>query len=332
MMPYLPTNAQSSTQGGSAFAESRSGSGLAFDAERAFGYLRQLCAIGPRISGTAGMQKQIELTKKHFEDHGALVELQKFSAKQRSRQQAVEMVNLIARWHPERKRRIMICAHYDTRPIADQEPDRRDWTKPFVGANDGASGVAMMMELAHHVKTMDLKVGLDFVLFDGEEYIFDKRPSEEGGDVYFIGSEHFAEEYAKARRQNPASPEIIEAILLDMVAGKKARFLYEGHSAMSAGRLVEKIWSLAKELECKAFVAQWGQDVLDDHLALQRVGIPAIDIVPSASRNRRILPGREYEFMDYPHWHRLSDIPENCSPETMQQVGRVLMEWMKRAL
>ncbi len=333
MMHYPSSNAQSSNQGSTSFATGRGGadSSATFDAQRAFNYLRQICAIGPRISGTEGMKKQIAMVKKHFEAQGAQVELQTFQAKQRSRPQAVEMTNLIARWHPERKRRIMVCTHYDTRPIADQEPNPRDWTKPFVGANDGASGVAVMMELAHHVAALELKVGLDFVLFDGEEYIFDKRPSEEGGDRYFFGSDHFADEYAKARRQNPGGMEYLEAILLDMVAGKNAKFLYEGHSAMSAGRLVEKIWNIAKELDCKAFVPSWGQDVLDDHLALLRVGIPAVDIVPSAPRNRHILPGREADFMDYPHWHRLSDIPENCSPDTMDQVGRVLMTWMRRA-
>src|SRR5262249_46530599 len=124
---------------------------VSFDGQRAMGYLAAICKIGPRISGTEGMKQQQELVKKHFEAHGAKVELQRFSARQISQQQPVEMANLIASWYPERRRRVILCSHYDTRPIADQEPDPRRWTEPFLSANDGGSGVALLMELAHHL-------------------------------------------------------------------------------------------------------------------------------------------------------------------------------------
>src|SRR5262245_2650735 len=107
---------------------------VAFDAKRAMQYLEKVCDLGPRISGSGGMKKQQDLLKKHFEDHGAKVQLQRFKAKQKSRAKPVEMANLIASWHPDRQRRVILCAHYDTRPIADQEPDERRWTKPFVSA------------------------------------------------------------------------------------------------------------------------------------------------------------------------------------------------------
>src|SRR5262245_56871428 len=116
-----------------------------FDGKRSMRYLDDVCKIGPRISGSDGIKKVQELLKKHFEEHGGKVEFQKFQAKQRSQRQPVEMVNVIASWHPERTRRVIICCHYDSRPIADQEPDRNLWQKPFVSANDGGSGVAFMM-------------------------------------------------------------------------------------------------------------------------------------------------------------------------------------------
>src|SRR5262249_22920243 len=137
-------------------------------------------------------KKQQELVKKHFEEQGAKVRMQSFTAKQRSQKDTVEMANLIASWHPERQRRVIICSHYDTRPIADQEENRRKWTEPFFSANDGGSGVALLMELAHHVKDLKTNVGIDFVLFDGEEYIFDPAPDH---DRYFFGSEYFGKKY-----------------------------------------------------------------------------------------------------------------------------------------
>jgi Zn-dependent M28 family amino/carboxypeptidase len=233
------------------------------------------------------------------------VSWQRFTAQQRSQRRPVEMANLIVRWYPERTRRVILCSHYDTRPIADQERDMADWMKPFVSANDGGSGVAWLMEMAHHMKDLPTQVGVDFVIFDGEEYIFDRQ------DKYFFGSEHFAETY---RKERPAY-RYTAAVLLDMIAGKNPRFPIEINSYWGAGPLVEEIWGLAAELRLPAFQFRQGHRVDDDHLALLKVGIPAVDIID----------------FDYPHWHRLSDVPENCSEEGMAQVARLLMVWLQRA-
>ncbi|MGE3806438.1 MAG: M28 family peptidase [Gemmataceae bacterium] len=281
-----------------------------FDAERSMKYLKDICAIGPRISATDGMAKQQDMLKKHFEALGGTVTLQKFTAKQVSQKQPVEMANMIVSWNPQAKRRYIICSHYDTRPIADQEDDPRNWTKPFVSANDGGSGVALMMELAHHMKDLDLKIGVDFVLFDGEEYIFER-----GDDVYFFGSKHFAK---NIRKERPGQ-QFVAAILLDMIAGKQPRFLIEQNSMMRAGRLVESVWGLANQIGIREFENQRGFEISDDHVALNANGIPAIDII-------------DFNYMEgpNPHWHRLSDTPENCSGESMQKVARVLIAWLKR--
>lgn len=278
-----------------------------FDTKRALGYLADICKIGPRVSGSDGMKTQQDLLQKHFEAHGGKVAWQRFSARQRSQRQPVEMANLIVSWHPDRERRVILCSHYDTRPIADQEPNPRDWGKPFLSANDGGSGVAWLMELAHHMKELPTQVGVDFVIFDGEEYVFDPRPN---GDDYFFGSEHFAQTYRKERPKY----RYISAVLLDMIAGKNPRFPIESNSLIRAGGLVEQLWGLAAELRCPAFQNQMGFEVRDDHLALNDVGIPAVDIID----------------FSYPHWHRLTDVPENCSGEGMAQVARVLMAWLQR--
>ncbi len=279
-----------------------------FNRKRVMEYLHKICDLGPRISGTEGMKKQQELLAKHFKAHGAKVTWQKEKIKQVSQRQPVEMVNLIASWHPERKRRVMICAHYDTRPLADQEPNPRNWRKPFIAANDGASGPALMMELAHQMKNLKTGVGVDFVLFDGEEYIFDRKR-----DNYFLGSEMFAARYKKRKQKDRG---YLAAILVDMIAGKGATFPIEQNSWWKAGRLVQSVYQVAAQLRCRRFQSHRMSRVAvkDDHLALNRVGIPAIDLID----------------FEYPHWHRLSDVPENCSADGMEEVGRVLVVWLSR--
>jgi hypothetical protein len=282
---------------------------IPFDGKRAMGYLEAVCKLGPRISGSDGMKKQQEMLKAHFEKFGGKVELQKFPAKQYSQKQPVDMANLIVSWFPDRPRRVILCSHYDTRPIADQEEDPRDWRMPFLSANDGGSGVALLMELAHHMKDLKTQVGVDFVFFDGEEYIFDPRPN---GDKYFFGSEHFAKTYRQSK------PKFVygAAILLDMIAGKGAKFPREPNSDLWAGKLVDEIWKIAAEEKCTVFQNRRGAtEVNDDHIALNRIGrIPAIDIID----------------FDYPHWHKLTDQPSKCAVEPMEQVARVLTVWLQR--
>lgn len=294
-----------------------------FDGQAAMKYLTEICALGPRVSGTPAHAKMVDMIEKHLVAQGMTVTRQKFEGKQRSKLLTVPMTNLIAQWQPEKKIRLLICTHYDTRPSAHEEPDRNNWKKPFIGANDGASGVAFMMEMAKHLKALDCPFGIDFVCFDGEEYIFDNRQSEQGGDVYFIGSKHFADEYARRIAAGGDAWAYKEAVLLDMVAGTGARFLMEGGSVSGARDVVERIWKIADDQGVKNFVTQRGREVLDDHLELQRVGIPAADIIPVQANNNAD------SMLSYPHWHRLTDTPDQCSAETLENVAKVLAVWMK---
>lgn len=311
--PPAKENGDSAKDKGSEFAADRDGGkSVAFDGKRAMGYLKAICDIGPRISGTDGMKKQQELIEKHFKALDAKVTYQKFSARQVSQRRPTEMANMVISFHPDRERRVILCSHYDTRPIADQERDQRNWEKPFVSANDGGSGVALLMELGNHMKDLETKVGVDFVFFDGEEYIHDNKD-----DHYFFGSEHFGDEYKKSK----AKTKYAAAILLDMVAGKDMNFPAEGNSVTLAGALVTSVWGIAKELKVKAFEQDFGPSVSDDHVALNRAGIPAIDIIDLTNTQK---------IFNYPHWHKLTDTPENCSGESMAQVARVLSVWLGR--
>ena len=294
---------------GDSFASDRAGPApLAFDADRAMGYLNAVCKIGPRISGTDGMKQQQDLLQKHFEDLGGKVSFQRFTARQKSEGRDVEMANLIVTWRPDKTRRVLLCSHYDTRPIADREPNRRRWHDPFLSANDGGSGVAILMEMANHMKDFNPEVGLDFAFFDGEEYVFDQN------DEYFFGSKEFGKQYAKSKDKD--KPRYVAAVLMDMVGGKNARFPMEKNSFWKAPDLVRDIWKTADDLGCTAFRSgEFSQfEVEDDHLPLNAAGIPAVDIID----------------FSYPHWHKLTDTPDNCSGDSLEQVARVLSVWAQR--
>jgi glutaminyl-peptide cyclotransferase len=284
------------------FASDRGAGPMVINQERTMEYLREICKIGPRLSGTAGMKKQQDYMKTHFEKLGGKVTMQTFTGVQDGKP-PVAMANMIVSWGPDTDRRIILCSHYDTRPIADQEPNPRDWNKTFLSANDGGSGVALLMEMANHMKELKSPVGIDFVLFDGEEYVFKKA------DKYFFGSEHFAKTY----RNDPPKYRYQAAVLLDMIGGKDARFPIEENSWMLARPLVEAVWKVALTEDCPAFKNELsGDQISDDHIALNRVGIPAIDIID----------------FKYPHWHRLTDTPENCSGDSLAQVAKVLSIWI----
>jgi hypothetical protein len=278
---------------------------LTIDQARIMDYLNALCALGPRISGTDGMRKQQEMLQQHFERLGGAVSRQIFLARQKQ-QPPIEMTNLIVSWHADKPRRVLLCSHYDTRPIADKERVRANWTLPFVSANDGGSGVALLMELAHHIEHFSGNVGIDFVFFDGEEYIFNPLR-----DKYFFGSEHFAQQYLEAN----AAYSYLGGILFDMIAGHKAHFPVEPNSWFLAPELVQEIWSTAAECDCDLFQPYLGvQLVDDDHLALNYAGIPTIDIID----------------IEYEHWHKLSDVLNNCAAGPMAQVARVVGAWIGR--
>ena len=277
------------------------------DGNRAFGYLKQLCDLGPRPAGSEANARQRDLVAEHFRKLGATVTLQEFQARDPLSHQPVAMANVVGSWHPERTSRVVLCAHYDTRPHPDQEFDVRLRNAPFIGANDGASGVAMLMELAHHMDDSPTEWGVDLVIFDGEELVYDRVGE------YFLGSKEFARRY-KASRRGRSKDRYAAGILLDMVGGKDLMIPKEPYSLRFAGALVRDVWNVADRLGAEAFVDSLGQEVLDDHLALNDVGIPTIDLID----------------FNYEHWHRAGDLPSECSPASLEQVGRVLSAWLAK--
>ncbi|MGE0760077.1 MAG: M28 family peptidase [Pirellulaceae bacterium] len=282
-----------------------------FDGQQAHRYLEQLCALGSRTSGTDGMARQQQLLTDHFTKLGATVSRQSFQVRHPEQGTPVELANLIVEWHPERTTRILLCAHYDTRPYPD-----RDARRPrglFVGANDGASGVAVLMELGQHMARLDGPIGVDFVLFDGEELVYDDQRDSQ---YYFLGSTHFATVYART----PPPIRYVCGVLLDMVGDARLELYKEKNSLHHARDVVNEVWSTARRLGVSEFIDRPRHEIRDDHLPLNEIArIPTCDIID----------------FDYPrplrlsYWHTEADRPDKCSPASLAKVGWVISEWLK---
>lgn len=282
-----------------------------YDPNRAFGYLTQLCDLGKRPSGSPGMKKQQQMLQRFFIERGAAVTMQTFEIRHPEDGSPVPMGNLIASWHPDRPKRYLICAHYDTRPFPDQ--DRQNKRGEFIGANDGASGTAAIMELAHQLDDLPTDVGVDLVLFDGEEFVW-----RQGRDDYFLGSTFFAEKYVASPPKVPYQA----GILLDMIGDRELTIYYEKNSLSYARDVTKSIWRTAAKLGVRAFIPRSRHKIDDDHIPLNQIArIPTTDLID----------------FDYPrpgfnapsYWHTEQDIPQNCSGQSLAAVVWVVHTWLK---
>lgn len=311
--PQNNSGQQTPTQESSALhQDDEKGNGIPkFDGEAAYQDLVEICRIGPRISTSEGMAQQQALIQERMESLGGEVIYQPFNVNNPATGQQVELKNMIVRWQPERKKRLLFCCHYDTRPFADRDPINP--RGQFIGANDGASGVALLLELAKSMPNLPGEWGIDMVFFDGEEFVYVHRR-----DPMFLGSTYFAENYAAGNHD----VEYTYGILVDMVGDKHLELYYEKNSMGNSNglRLMRSIWGVAKQMGRKEFTAKKRHKIRDDHLPLINIArIPTVDIID----------------FDYPtaesknaYWHTTQDIPENCSAESLEAVGSVLQEWL----
>lgn len=258
------------------------------------------------------MKRQQEYLQRFFAGQGAAVTMQTFEIRHPEDGSPVPMANLIASWHPQRPKRFLLCAHYDTRPYPDSDPHNPRGV--FVGANDGASGTAALMELAHQMQDLPADVGVDIVLFDGEEFVW-----QQGRDDYFLGSTFFAEKY----RVSPPAIPYQAGILLDMIGDRELTIYYEQNSLKYARDVVKSVWRTAEQLGVRAFISRSRHKIEDDHIPLNQIaGIPTIDIID----------------FDYPrpgigaprYWHTEQDVPANCSGESIAAVVWVVHQWLKQ--
>ena len=263
-----------------------------FDADKSYEYIIKQCDFGPRYPGSKG----------HFEFKNYLNEfleknnpdtliVYEHEINHPYNDNLITLYNFLARYNMDANYRIMLMAHWDTREIADKDPNLENHNVPILGANDGASGTSILMVLSEVLSKNKLSnIGVDLLFIDGEDM-------GRNGDLqnFCIGTTKFCE-----KLPNP-NPEY--AICLDMVADKNPHFPIEQYSYIQAPFLVNEIWNLANELGYYEFETKITQPIYDDHRALTlNSGIPAIDIID----------------FDYPYWHTIEDTPDKCSPKTLK--------------
>ncbi len=258
---------------------------------------RQL-AFGPRVPGTPSRDAAARYLARTLERYGARVSLQSFEVDDPYASRRLRLINIVGSFAPERTRRLMLCAHYDSRPWADQERDSSRWTTPIPGAVDGATGVGALLEIARLVGIASPpEIGVDVVLFDGEDY------GKSGHiDHYLLGSKHFIVNLGGYR------PEA--AILVDMVGGKGTRVRREPLSRDHAKAWVDHVFARAASLGLDYFEAVDGAPMIDDHVPLLQAGIPAIDLFG----------------YDYAAWHTLGDDRSQVDPGKLAQVITLILD------
>jgi len=279
-----------------------------FDAVRAFGYLEEQCSFGPRNPGSEGHSKGLKHIMSIVSKLADNVIVQFFPYSDPYTGAMWEMTNVIAQFNPDKKERIWIAAHWDTRPWADKDPDPNLRSQPILGANDGASGVAVLLELAHSFAEISPKVGVDLIFFDGED-------SGKSGELenFFIGSRYLTQNIPTALPRY--------CILIDMVGDRDLKIPQEMNSMVQAPELMKELWMLAESLGLLSFKNKVSQPVEDDHVILFREGgIPSVDIIDFDYRG-----GREN------YWHTHKDTPDKCSPESLEEVGTLLLNHIYNA-
>ncbi len=260
----------------------------AFDAENAFAILEKQCEFGPRQPGSAAHRETQNYLFAKLQEYADIVTLQPHQFK------TLHLNNILADFGGKSGGTLLLAAHWDTRPIAEHDANPENRNKPILGANDGASGVAVLLEIARILKQYPPPQRVIIVLFDGEDY---GRTTEE----MFIGSRFFARNLGRWK------PDY--GILLDMVGDKDLQLPIEGYSWNANREFAETLWKRARKLGLGAFQHSVGPRIMDDHVPLIQVGIPMVNIID----------------FDYPYWHTLEDTVDKCSPKSLRIVGTLVL-------
>ncbi len=279
-----------------------------FSSDNAYIFIENQVDFGPRVPNSEAHRQAIQYFREHFLQYADNESVYIQSFQKEVYGDTLNMYNLIASFGIEYSDRIVLAAHWDSRPRAEEDPD--DPESPILGADDGGSGVGVLMELATIFSEHDLPIGVDIVLFDGEDY---GKPSDL--DNYFLGAREWGEK-PPVRGYSPRF-----GILLDMVGGVGATFPKEGHSMRFAPNLVDEIWAIAAEFGYDdLFLDERGGMVADDHVIVEELtGIPMINII-----HHRMNASGQLEFP--PYWHTHNDNMDIIDRETLQAVGEVLLE------
>jgi len=289
-----------------------------FNSDSAMYFLTKQVEFGPRVPNTAAHKKCGDWLVSKFRQYTSNV-IEQETVVIAWDGTPLKMRNIIAEINPDARKRIIIAAHWDTRPYADKDSDVSKQKKPIDGANDGASGVAVLMELARMIQASPIPVGIDLILFDAEDYgrpEYDSKETENDYLFWCLGSQYWSKNFHRPGYQASYG------ILLDMVGGKNARFNREGISMQVAPDVVDKVWNTAAQLGYgELFQEPQTGEIIDDHLFMNQAGIRTIDIIDMRPSTRSMGFGG-YEFGATHHTHE--DNLSNIDPATLQAVGHTL--------
>ena len=288
--------------------------GPAFIADSAMAYCQAQCDFGPRTMNSKAHDLCEEWIVNKFKGFGLEVETQKADLTGWDGTK-LHSTNIIAHFNPQAERRILICAHWDIRPWADNDPDSTNWHKPVLAANDGASGVGVMLEVARLLQNdTTLAIGVDLVCFDAEDYGTPQwaEKNEDSEKTWALGAQYWAKNLPEG--YNPQF-----GILLDMVGGQGAKIYQEHFSLRYAASIVDKVWSAARHAGFSSvFANEVGGGVTDDHIPVNEAGIPTIDIIPFYPDCSQSSFG--------PTWHTINDDMEHLDINTLKAVGQTLIQ------
>lgn len=283
-----------------------------FNADSAYQYVAEQVAFGPRVPNTEAHRATAAYLQQELQRHGATVQVQEANLRAYDNT-TLQSYNIIGSFSPENKSRVLLFAHWDSRPYADHDPNPANHRTPIDGANDGASGVGVLLEIARQIGEKQPETGVDIIFFDSEDYgMPDFYEGEDPNSLsWALGSQYWA------RRPHKPGYRARYGILLDMVGGKDALFVHEGYSKHYASWLVDEVWSTADKLGYgRYFVQQEGGYITDDHLYVNQMGIPSIDII-------QYDPTTASGF--YPYWHTLGDTLDKIDRETLKAVGQTVL-------
>lgn len=284
-----------------------------FNADSAYIYLQEQCDFGPRTMNSVAHDKCEKWIIQKFEQYGCKVTTQKATLNGYDGT-PLRSTNIMASYNPKATTRIMFCAHWDCRPWADNDPDSTNWHKPIIAANDAASGVGVMIELARILKGSGLELGVDFVCFDAEDYGTPQWfEGEDPGDTWALGAQYFASNLPEGYAPR-------YGILLDMVGGVGAKFYREGMSMQYAPAIVKKVWNAARQVGYGSYFPKAdGGMITDDHIPVnQTANIPCIDVIPYYPDCAQSSFG--------PTWHTIADNMDNIDKNTLKAVGQTMVQ------
>lgn len=288
--------------------------GPVFSADSAYLYCQQQCDFGPRTMNSKAHDLCEEWIVSKFKAFGMDVTTQKADLKGFDGT-ILKSTNIIASYKSELANRILLCAHWDSRPWADNDPDEANHKTPVLAANDGASGVAVMLEVARQLPDT-LGIGVDFVCFDAEDWgVPQWSDAVDDGNSWALGAQYWAANCPKKQAKTYRF-----GILLDMVGGQGAQFYKEGMSLQYASSVVDKVWRAAQVVGFGSmFPTQTGSRITDDHIPVNRVAkIPTIDIIP-------YYPNCEQSSFG-PTWHTINDDMAHIDKNTLQAVGQTMIQ------